>query len=48
MSEFEHYLAAKLGMTVARMRVEMSALEFLHWSVYYARRAQEIELARGG
>lgn len=48
--EFEHYLAQKLSMTVARLRAEMSAEEFVHWSVYYGRLAQrqEIELAKSG
>lgn len=39
-------------MTVARMRTEMSSGEFLHWSSFYARRAQREELemkrAKGG
>ena len=43
--EFEFYLAEKLSMTVARMRDEMSAIEFTHWSIYYARAAQREELA---
>lgn len=42
--EFEHYLAQKLGMTVARLRAEMSAEEFMRWSVYYGRLAQKQEL----
>lgn len=44
--EFEHFLAQKLGMTVDRMRVEMSNDEFVRWEIYYAREAQRIELAR--
>lgn len=32
-------------MTVARLRVEMSNDEFVHWHMYYARRAQREELA---
>lgn len=43
--EFEFFLAQKLGRTVAELR-EMSAREFLGWSVYYARKAQREELAR--
>jgi hypothetical protein len=35
-------------MTVARLQAEMSNAEFLAWSVYYARQAQQMELARGG
>jgi hypothetical protein len=32
-------------MTVARLRAEMSADEFMRWGVYHARRAQQMELA---
>jgi predicted membrane-bound spermidine synthase len=42
--EFEFFLAQKLGMTVAALRAEMTNDEFLHWSVYYARKAQREEL----
>jgi hypothetical protein len=38
------FLAQKLGMTRARLRAEMSAEEFLAWSMYYARLAQKQEL----
>jgi len=31
-------------MLVARLRVEMSAAEFLRWQMYYARKAQREEL----
>jgi hypothetical protein len=31
-------------MTVARLREEMSAGEWLEWSAFYARKAQRIEL----
>lgn len=41
--EFEHYLAVKLGMTVAELR-GMGQNEFLRWQVYYAREAQRLEL----
>jgi uncharacterized protein YegP (UPF0339 family) len=44
--EFEFYLAQKLGMTVARMRREMSNGEFMLWSRFYARKAQAEELAQ--
>jgi hypothetical protein len=44
--EFEFYLAQKLGMTVARLRAEMSSIEFLYWSRYYARKWQAEELER--
>lgn len=43
--EFEHFLAAKLGMTVSGMRAEMGSGEFCHWVTYYAREAQRRELA---
>lgn len=33
-------------MTVACLREEMSAEEFLRWSMYYARMAQQAELER--
>ena len=42
--EFEHFLAAKLSMTVAQMRHEMSNDEFQHWHVFYARQNQQQEL----
>lgn len=44
--EFEHYLAERLHMTVERLRIEMSAEEYIRWGVYYRRKAQrkEIEL----
>lgn len=44
--EFEFYLAQKLSMTVGRMRKEMSQVEFQHWGIYYARKAQRAELER--
>jgi hypothetical protein len=43
--EFEHFLAQKLAMTVARLRDEMSAEEYMRWSIYYQRKAQRDELA---
>jgi hypothetical protein len=43
--EFEHYLAEKLSMTVARVRQEMSGEEFMSWAMYYSRKAQRQELA---
>lgn len=42
--EFELFLAQKLGMTVARLRVEMGNQEFIEWSVYYGRKAQREKL----
>lgn len=39
-------LASKLGMTVARLRLEMSNSEFVYWQAYYARKSQREQLAR--
>lgn len=44
-TEFEFYLAQKLGMTVGRLREDMSAEEFMRWTVYYGRKAQREEMA---
>lgn len=33
-------------MTVDRMRREMSMTEYVHWGIYFARKAQKQELAR--
>jgi hypothetical protein len=44
--EFEYFLAQKLGMTVARMRRELSNDEFMHWGIFYQRKAQQVELER--
>jgi len=33
-------------MTVARLRAEMSNDEFVRWGIYYARKAQNMELAK--
>jgi len=41
---FELFLAEKLGMTLGRMRDEMSNEEFLLWNTHYARQAQQNEL----
>lgn len=46
--EFEFFLAETLGMTVGRMRSEMSEYEFMQWGVYFGRKAQRLELSRGG
>lgn len=43
--EFDYMLARDLGMTVARLRAELSNDEYVSWSVYYGRRAQRQELA---
>ncbi len=44
-SEFEFYLADRLGMTVDYMRQVMSSDEFTRWGVFYGRKAQRAELA---
>ena len=41
---FELFLAEKLGLTVGRLRAEMSNEEFLLWNTYYARQSQLVEL----
>ena len=45
-TEFEFFLAVELGMTVGRLRAEMSQDEFMRWGVYYGRKAQREELAQ--
>jgi hypothetical protein len=45
-AEFECRLALRLGMTVERLRREMSAAEFGRWVIYFARKAQREELRR--
>jgi hypothetical protein len=42
--EFEYFLASELKMTVAQLR-QMDNDEFVHWSMFYARKAQATELA---
>lgn len=46
--EFEFFLAAKLGMTVAELRERMPNREFVAWGTYFGRQAQrhELEAAR--
>jgi hypothetical protein len=44
---FELFLAEKLGLTLDRLRSEMSNEEFLLWNVYYARSAQITQLEQG-
>lgn len=44
--EFEFYLATQLGMTVGHLRETMTHEEFVMWSTYYARLAQQQELER--
>lgn len=40
------FLAAKLSMTLVRLRAEMGNAEFVRWGMYYARQAQRMELER--
>lgn len=44
---FDFFLAEKFGRTVAELRAGMSAEEWMQWGVYYARKAQQQELAAG-
>lgn len=46
--ENEHFVAERLGMTVHRLRREMPNAEFVNWLVYFGRKQQREELARGG
>jgi hypothetical protein len=46
--EYEFRLARSLGMTVARLREDMGAGEFLLWSRYDAREDQRRQVAEGG
>jgi hypothetical protein len=46
--EFDFFLAEQLGMTVARMRAELSNDEYVYWSVYFGRKAQRQQLAHKG
>lgn len=42
--EFEFFLARELQMTRSRLLAEMSNLEFIQWTRYYAVKAQREEL----
>ncbi len=44
--EFDYFLAAKLRMTVGELHERMSADEWRHWNMYYARIQQRHELER--
>jgi hypothetical protein len=44
----EHIVARDLGMTVARMRTEMSQTEWNCWVAFYSIEAQEREVNQGG
>lgn len=41
------FLAERLNMTAGELSERMSNREFLQWTIYYGRRRQEAELARG-
>lgn len=43
--EYEFFLASKLGMVVTDMRERMSQAEFVLWSRYHAREAQQRQLS---
>lgn len=43
--EMEFYIAEQLGLTVGRLRVEMSSQEFTRWAIYFARKAQRRQLS---
>jgi hypothetical protein len=43
--EFDHYLAAKLHMTVRELGERMDHAEYVRWSAYYAREAQRRQIA---
>lgn len=43
----EFFVAEKLGMTVAALRRDMSADEFLRWTIYFGRKGQRAQLAQG-
>lgn len=47
-SEWEFYIADRLGLTVARMREEMSGDEFTRWVIFHQRKGQRMELASKG
>lgn len=43
-TEFEFFLASKLGMTVGELRQRMSNDEFVTWQMFYARKQQREEI----
>jgi hypothetical protein len=45
---FSFFLAEKLGCTVADLTAKISQREYMQWSIWYGRRAQQRELARRG
>lgn len=44
---FDFYLAEKLSMTLMQVR-NLPAREWMEWSIYFGRKAQQRELAMGG
>jgi hypothetical protein len=44
----EFFIAEQLGMSVARLRSELSSDEFVRWQVYFGRKAQRRELDGNG
>ena len=46
--EMEFFIAEQLGMSVARLRSELSSDEFVRWQVYFGRKAQRRELDGNG
>lgn len=42
----EFYVAEQLGLTVARLRAEMSNDEFVRWAIYFARKGQRREIGQ--
>ena len=40
---FEFFLASELGMTVNRLRHELTEEEFLYWSAYYEVKAKRVK-----
>ncbi len=45
---FDFFLAEKLRMTVADLRSRITVEEYVTWSVYYGRQAQDRQLAARG
>lgn len=43
--EFDFFLAEQLGVMVTEIRA-MDNLDYLHWNIYFGRKAQKIEIAR--
>lgn len=41
---FDFFLAERMRCTVAELRRRLSAREYMEWSIYYGRKAQQREL----